>query len=151
MIVYAVYIILPDGTPIFSQSFQTDDDTPAPMLLSGWLTACQQFAGEATKSEMKSIEAEGKSFHFKNFDMYTVVIKVTQGEGNNVDVLYTPMVTVKTGEKTEIAMTDDNVNGIFCTVKVNETKTGIKAVTNVKIKSDGEEKFNDIQTSTMNN
>ena len=64
MIVYAVYIILPEGTPIFSRTFRTSEGINDSILLSGLLTALQTFASEITQSPMKTVESEGMSFHF---------------------------------------------------------------------------------------
>ena len=74
MIVYAVYIILPDGTPVYSQTFQSENVVPNSILLSALLTALQSFANEMAHSEMKTIEVKGMSFHFMNFDLYNVVL-----------------------------------------------------------------------------
>ena len=50
MIVYAVYIILPDGVPIYTQTFQTKEGVSNSILLSALLTALQSFAFEVTNS-----------------------------------------------------------------------------------------------------
>ncbi|MHA2495164.1 MAG: hypothetical protein ACXAEI_06735 [Candidatus Hodarchaeales archaeon] len=84
MIVYAVYIMTSDGKTILSENFQSIEDIPDEQLLGGIISALQAVTAEITqeRSEMKSIEIEGLSYHIRSFGTYRVVL-VT-------DVLKTP-------------------------------------------------------------
>jgi hypothetical protein len=76
MIVYAVYIVTDDGRTILSENFQSTEEIPNEILLGGLLTAIQFMADEMTKKtfEIKSIIAEGISYHIKNFGFFRIVI-----------------------------------------------------------------------------
>ncbi len=77
MIVYAVYIITDDGKTILSENFQSIEEVPNEMLLGGLITALQALASEVTgesRSEMKSIEVEGFSYHIRSFGLYRIVL-----------------------------------------------------------------------------
>ena len=76
MIAYAVYVISIDGRPIVSEKFQSADSIPNEMLLGGLFTALQGVAEEMTKneSELKSIEIENLSYHFKSFGYYRIIL-----------------------------------------------------------------------------
>ncbi|MHA2296516.1 MAG: hypothetical protein ACXAEU_16895 [Candidatus Hodarchaeales archaeon] len=90
MIVYAVYVISEDGRSIVSEHFQSAEDIPDDLMLSGLLTALQGVAAEVSKdqSELKSIEIEGLSYHIRYFGFYRVVL-VT-------DVIKTPEDIIQT-------------------------------------------------------
>ncbi|MFX1514134.1 MAG: hypothetical protein ACFFCQ_16275 [Promethearchaeota archaeon] len=76
MIVYAVYVITQDGKTILSENFQSTKEVPDDMLLGGLITALQALATEVTetRSEMKSIEVEGLSYHIRSFGLYRIVL-----------------------------------------------------------------------------
>ncbi|MFX0182721.1 MAG: hypothetical protein ACFE95_06515 [Candidatus Hodarchaeota archaeon] len=82
MIVYAVYVVTDDGRTILSENFQSTEEIPNEILLGGLLTAIQFMADEMTKQtfEIKSIIAEGISFHIKSFGFIRIVIATNDPE-----------------------------------------------------------------------
>ncbi|MFW9930321.1 MAG: hypothetical protein ACFFD1_13075 [Candidatus Thorarchaeota archaeon] len=78
MIIYAVYIISSQGSVLLSENFYSPDEIPNEDILGGLLIALQGAAGalqgENNNSEMKSIEIEGLSYHFRSFGLYRVVL-----------------------------------------------------------------------------
>ncbi|MFX0185639.1 MAG: hypothetical protein ACFE95_21350 [Candidatus Hodarchaeota archaeon] len=88
MIVYAVYIITEDGRTILSENFQSTKGLPNEVLFGGVLTALQQMTAEMTshRSEMKSVEIEGLSYHLRSFGLIRVVL-VTDAPKTPEDIL----------------------------------------------------------------
>jgi hypothetical protein len=80
MIIYAVYIITEGGGLMFSQTFQTQKDSKDSDLVSGLLTALRMFANEITKSDVKTFEVEGLTYHFQSFDFFSVVLVTSSAE-----------------------------------------------------------------------
>ncbi|MFX0206812.1 MAG: hypothetical protein ACFFDT_12570 [Candidatus Hodarchaeota archaeon] len=90
MIVYAVYIITEDGRTVLSENFQSTKDLPDSVLFGGVLTALQQMTSEMTshRSEMKSVEIEGLSYHMRSFGLIRVVL-VTDAPKTPEEILQT--------------------------------------------------------------
>jgi hypothetical protein len=88
MIVYAVYIITEDGRTILSENFQSTKGLPDDVLFGGVLTALQAMTAEMTnhRSEMKSVEIEGLSYHIRSFGLIRVVL-VTDAPKTPEDIL----------------------------------------------------------------
>jgi len=76
MIVFAIHIITDDGRTILSEYLQNPEDLPDAVLFGGFLTALQNLAIEMTRnrSEMRSIEIEGFSFHIRSFGLVRIVL-----------------------------------------------------------------------------
>jgi hypothetical protein len=76
MIIFAVYIVSIKGKILFSENFHSKDEIPNEVLLGGLVNALQGVAMEMSKgnSEMKTIEIEGLSYHFRSFGFYRVVL-----------------------------------------------------------------------------
>jgi hypothetical protein len=76
MIIFAVYIVSVKGKILFSENFHSKDEIPNEVLLGGLVNALQGVAMEMSKgnSEMKTIEIEGLSYHFRSFGFYRVVL-----------------------------------------------------------------------------
>lgn len=88
MIIYAIYVITEDGRTILSENFQSSEDIPDAILLGGLLTALQNITSEMTKarSEMRSIEIEGLSYHIRSFGLFRIVL-VTDVPKTPVDII----------------------------------------------------------------
>lgn len=65
-----------DGKTILSENFQSIEGVPDEQLLGGIISALQAVTAEMTKnrSEMKSIEIEGLSYHIRSFGLYRIVL-----------------------------------------------------------------------------
>lgn len=76
MIIFAVYIVSIKGKVLFSENFHAKEEIPNEILLGGLVNALQGVAIEMAKgnSEMKTIEVEGLSYHFRSFGFYRVVL-----------------------------------------------------------------------------
>lgn len=80
MIVYAVYVVGKNGTPMISETFQAAEDLPDEFLLSGLFSALQSFSDAVVKQAMRTIHVEGLSFHIQSFDLYTIVLVTDQAK-----------------------------------------------------------------------
>jgi hypothetical protein len=76
MIIFAVYIVSVKGKILFSENFHSKEEIPNEVLLGGLVNALQGVAMEMARgnSEMKTIEIEGLSYHFRSFGFYRVVL-----------------------------------------------------------------------------
>ncbi|MFX0094962.1 MAG: hypothetical protein ACFFBD_24720 [Candidatus Hodarchaeota archaeon] len=74
MIVYAVYVVTESGNTVVEEFFQSVDDIPDGTLMGGLITALQTFSAQIHRSEMKTIEIEGLSYHIRSFGLYRIVL-----------------------------------------------------------------------------
>lgn len=74
MIIYAIYIIKSDGRPLLCECFQSSNEMPNEMLLSGLVTALKGFSHEVLKKDITSIVVENLIFHLRSFGYYTIVL-----------------------------------------------------------------------------
>ncbi len=90
MIIYAIYIIDYNGKTMFSEYFQTSEGIPDEQLVGALMTALQAFTAEVTEneSEMKTIEAEGFSYHIRSFGLFRIVL-VTDLPKSPEDIIQT--------------------------------------------------------------
>ena len=80
MIVYGVFIIKSDGTPLLTEYFQSKEDLPDNSLLGRYFIALKGFTDTFLKNEIKTIEVEGLAYHIRNFGFFNVVIVTNFGE-----------------------------------------------------------------------
>ncbi|OLS22374.1 MAG: hypothetical protein HeimC3_31160 [Candidatus Heimdallarchaeota archaeon LC_3] len=109
MIIYAVYIISVQGKILISENFHSPEEIPNELILGGLITALSGVANELGRSEMKSIEIEGLSYHFRSFGLYRVVL-VTDVPTRPESVLQTVGLRFmnKYGEKIDSGKLDNN-------------------------------------------
>lgn len=74
MIIYAVYIIKNDGSPLLSEYFQSEENLPNSVLLGGLVTAIKGFTTEVLQDDMRTIEVEGLAYHVRSFGFYNIVL-----------------------------------------------------------------------------
>ena len=86
MIVYGVFIIKSDGTPLLTEYFQSKEDLPDSAMLGRFFIAIKGFADSILKNEISTIEVEGLAYHVRNFGFFNVII-VTDLSENPDNVL----------------------------------------------------------------
>jgi hypothetical protein len=76
MIVYAVFVIDEAGRTILSEKFQSAGNIADEVFLGGIINSLQTVSNEMikNKSELKSIELEGFSFHIRSFGLIRIIV-----------------------------------------------------------------------------
>lgn len=79
MIIYAVVIIKSNGTPIFTDYFQSTEEIPDSELFGRMIISIKGFINEFLNEDMKTIEMEKLSFSIKSFGFFSVVFVTDVG------------------------------------------------------------------------
>jgi uncharacterized lipoprotein YajG len=83
---------------------------------------------------------------------YTVGMTIqATGKDGKQDVLSTPKITVSVGKEGRITVGDEKeVNGVFCTVLVEENANRLETLTTIIVKEDGKTMLNTSQKTLVN-